>query len=113
MAAPLDELLIERHAFSTQRTLFGIVSWKIATHETEDRLAVDLDRRAPPEAPHADHLRAEMLHQLDQEIQLGAARDQVLPQQQARAGPQRALELDGQRPPPLAARQALGAVDDD
>src|SRR2546430_14355269 len=113
MSASPDELLVEWYAFSTQRTLFGVVGWKIAAHQAEDRLAVDLDRGATPEATDADDVRAELLHELDQEVERGPARHQVFDQEHLRARPEQALELRGERDAPLAAREPLGAVDDD
>src|SRR5437870_10367654 len=112
MSAAPDELLVEGHAFSTQRTLFGVVGWKIAAYQAEDRFAVDLDGRATPETADAHHVRAELLHELDQEVERAAARDQVFDQEHLRARPEQALELRGERDAPLAAREPLGAVDD-
>src|SRR4029453_7177372 len=103
MSAPLYELLVERHAFSTQRTLVRVVSGKITAHQTEDGLAVDLARGASPEAPDADAPGARTLHELDQKVQRGSARDEILHEQHARARADEPLELDRQRHAPLAA----------
>src|SRR5688572_7563770 len=97
MAGAAYELLVQRNAFSTQRTISRVVSWKIATDEAEDRLAVHLHRGPAPEASHPDHLRAQLLDQFDEEVQRRAAGDQVLDEQDAGRGPDQPLELDGQR----------------
>src|SRR5688572_15703619 len=109
MAGTADELLVQRHPFSTQGTVSRVVSWKIAADEAEDRLAVHLDGGPAPEAAHTDHLSPQLLDQLDEEVQRRAARDQVLDEQDAGGGPDQPLELDGQRDASLAARQSLGA----
>src|SRR2546430_12526435 len=70
-------------------------------------------RRTAPEAPDPDHLRAELLDQVDQEIQRLARAHEVLDEEDLRGRSDEPLELDRQRHPPLATREALGAVDDD
>src|SRR5262245_41731683 len=70
MTAAADELLVERNAFAAERAILGVVRGEVATHQAEDRLAVfHLDRGPPPQAADADDLRAELLDQLDEQVQ--------------------------------------------
>src|SRR5262245_45615219 len=103
MTCPPHELLVERNAFSTQRTIGRIVSWEIAADEPEYRLAVHPDRRPAPQAPDPHGLRAELLDELDQKVQGGAARDEVLDEEDTGRGPDQPLELYRQRDAPLPA----------
>src|SRR5207302_2006946 len=81
-------------------------------HEAEDRLAGELDRRASPQAPDADHFRAELLDQVAQEGERGAGADQVLDEEDLRGRADEPLELDRDRHAPLTPREPLGAIDD-
>src|SRR5262245_43655924 len=111
MSSAVDELLVQGHALPAERTLGGVVRRKVTAHEAEDGLAVDLDRGPPPQTAHPDDLGAELLDELDEEVQRAAAGDQVLHEQHPGAGTDEPLELDRQAHPPLAPRQALGPVD--
>ena len=101
------ELLVQRNTLPTQGAIFGVVGRKVAAHEAEDRLAVlYLHRGASPEAADSHDLSAKLLDQLDEQIQGGAARHEVLDQQDAGAGPDQPLELDRQGDAALAASSA-------
>src|SRR5205809_622424 len=108
-----DELLVERNATAAKRAIFGSVGGKVSAHEAEDRLTVQLDRRSPPQATHADDLGSQMLDEIDEQLERGARTHEILDQQDLRALADEALELDGQRDASLTARHPLHAVHDD
>src|SRR5436189_5492538 len=108
-----DELLVERNATAAKRAIFGSVGGKVSAHEAEDGLAVQLDRRSPPQAPDADDLGSELLDEIDEQLEGGARTHEVLDQQHLRALADESLELDGQRDASLAATHPLHAVHDD
>src|SRR5437762_6595416 len=108
-----DELLVDRHAAATKRAIFGSVGGKVSAHEAEDRLAVQLDRRSPPQAPHTDDMGSELLDEVDEKLECGPGAHEVLDQQYLRALANQPLELDGQGDASLAAGHPLHAVHDD
>src|SRR5919108_5597172 len=104
-AAP-HELLVEWNTFATEGALVGTVCGKVPAYEAEDRPAPQIHRCAPPETPDADDLRPELFHQLDQQIQSAAGRDEVLHQQDLGPRPEQPMEFDRETHASLSARQA-------
>src|SRR5207245_9901830 len=100
-------------ALSAEGALLWAVSGKVPAHETEHRPAAEVHRGAPPEATDARDLSAELLGQLDEEIERAAGRDEVLDQEHFRPRSQTAMKLHRQAHPPLAPGQPLGAIHDD
>ena len=108
-----DEFFVEWHALGAEGAVLGVVGREVAAHQAEDGpVAVELHGRAAPEAADADHLAAELLHQIDQQVQRRPGGHQIFDQEDFGARAHQALELYGQRDAALAARQPLRAVDD-
>jgi len=94
MCSPADEFFVQRDALSTEGAIFWSIGGKVPTHKAEDRLVIELDGRATPETADADHVRAELLHEADEQVQRATRRHQILDEEHVRARPDQPLELD-------------------
>ncbi len=111
MLAALHVLLVERHALLAERAGLGGVGGEVAAHQAEDLLAVDHRLLgAAPQGADADHLAAQIFHELGEQPHGGARAHQVLHDEHLGPGADEALELDGQADAPLARADPLGAV---
>ena len=85
----------QRNSAPAERTLLRAVGGKIPAHEAEHGLAAQLDRCAAPEAPHADDLTAELLDQVDEQLERRAGTHEVFDEQHLRALADEPLEFHG------------------
>src|SRR6185369_7644802 len=111
MFPALYELLVEGNALLAQGTGLRRIRREITAHETEDLLAIDLGLLGPtPEGTDSDDLAPEALDELREQAHRGARADEVLHDQHLGRLTDEPVEFHGERDPPLARADPLGAV---
>src|SRR5262249_38321759 len=105
------ELLVEWNALATEGALLWTVSGKVPAYEAEHRSPAEVDGRSTPETAHAHDLGAQLLDELDQQIERAAGRDEVFHEQHLRPGTEKTVKFDREPDPTLTTGQALRSVD--